>query len=149
MSRALPRCRVDPSHRPNDATALLRVHYRRFNAHIGGSAADRRIDIPPRGFATCRFSSHRLFNFTCSAGEPELSSCRLYTGCRWVDLQISLPAYPAGVMHPAVLTAPWIFDASSVGSLSFTSSTLTCRSLRTDFSAVSHHHGFWTTAALA
>ena len=26
-------------------------------------------------------------------GSLELSSCRLYTGCRWVDLQIPLPAF--------------------------------------------------------
>lgn len=105
MSRVHPRCRVDPSLRPNDATALLRIHYRRFNAHTGSSVADRRIDIPPRGFATCRFSTYRPSTFTCSAAEPELRSCRLYTGCRWVDLQISLPAYPAGTLHPTVLTA--------------------------------------------
>jgi hypothetical protein len=105
MSRVLPRCQVGPCLRPNDATALLYVHYRRFNARTGDSVADRRIDIPPRGFATCRFSTHRLSTFTCSVGEPELRSCRLYTGCRWVDLQIPLPALPAGSQYPTVLTA--------------------------------------------
>ena len=141
MSRVLPRCRVGPCLRPNDATALLLVRYRRFNAHTGDSVADRRIDIPPRGSATCRFSTHRPSTFTCSAGEPELRSCHLYTGCRWVDLQISLPAYPASGLHPAVLTASWIFDASSVGSLSFTFSAHTFRPLGPIFPAVAHHHG--------
>jgi hypothetical protein len=138
MSRALPRCRVGPWLRPNDATALLHVHYRRFNARTGDSVADRRIDIPPRGSATCRFSTHRPSTFACSAGEPELRSCRLYTGCHWVDLQISLPVLPAGVLHPTVLTASWIFDASSVGS---PSQLIPSGLSRPIFTAVAHYHG--------
>ena len=148
MSQVHPRCRVGPCLRPNDATALLHLHYRGFNAHIGSPAADGRFDIPPRGMATCRFSTHHPSTFTCSAGEPELRSCRLYTGCRWVDLQISLPAHPAGTLHPAVLTASSIFGASSVGSPAFTFSALTFRSLGTDFSTVAHYRGLATTAAL-
>jgi hypothetical protein len=120
---------------------LLHAHYRRFNARTGGSVADRRIDIPPRGSATCRFSTHRPSTFTCSVGEPELRSCRLYTGCRWVDLQIPLPALPAGSQYPTVLTASWNFDASSVGSLAFTFSAHTFRPLGPIFAAVAHHHG--------
>ena len=120
---------------------MLHVHYRRFNARTDDSVADGRIDIPPRGSATCRFFTHHPSTFTCSAREPELRSCHLYTGCRWVDLQISLPASPAGTLRPTVLTASTLFDASSVGSLSFTFSALTCRPLRADFSAVAHHQG--------
>ena len=30
----------------------------------------------------------------------KLSSCRLYTGCRWVDLQITPPAHPASGYPP-------------------------------------------------
>jgi len=60
MSRARPRYRVDLILRPNDATALLHAYYWRFIAHISDSAADRRIDIPPRGLPTCRFSTHHL-----------------------------------------------------------------------------------------
>ena len=132
MSWVLPRCRVVPCLRPNDATALLHAHYRRFNARTGDSVADRRIDIPPRGSATCRFSTHRPSTFTCSVGEPKLRSCRLYTGCRWVDLQIPLPALPAGSQYPTVLTASWNFDASSDGSLAFTFSAHTFRPLPAD-----------------
>ncbi|MEA3180679.1 MAG: hypothetical protein QOI59_4202 [Gammaproteobacteria bacterium] len=149
MSRALPRYRVDPCRRPDDATALLHVHYRRFNARTGGSVADGRIDIPPRGSATCRFSTHHPSTFTCSAREPELRSCHLYTGCRWADLQISLPASPVGTLRPTVPTASALFDASSVGSLSFTFSALTCRPLRADFSAVAHHHGLLNRSGTA
>ena len=149
MSQALPRYRVDPRLRPDDATALLHVHYRRFNARTGGSVADRCIDIPSRGFATCRFSTQHPSTFTCSAGEPELRSCRLYTGCRWVDLQISLPASPASTLRPAVLTASYPFRCV-IGRFTFVhllNSHLPAS--RADFSAVAHHHGLLNRSSTA
>jgi pimeloyl-ACP methyl ester carboxylesterase len=63
------------------------------------------------------------------------------------DAYLKYFAHRAGALNPTVLTASWIFGTSSVGSLSFTFSALTCRPLGTDVSAVATM-AFWDTAAL-
>jgi hypothetical protein len=92
-------------------------------------------------FTTCRFPKHHqsvLHAFRSTA--YELRSGRLYTGCRWVDEQISLPAHPARILRLRFRQRLRDFDASSDGLLSFLFSTPTCRLVQPTFAAVAHHH---------
>src|SRR5882762_2064097 len=47
--------RVGSWQQPDDATALLHTHYRRFNARTGSSATDWCLGIPPHGFRHLSF----------------------------------------------------------------------------------------------
>jgi len=115
----VPRFRVDPFLRPDDATASLQSHYRtllhyhRWAPPLTDASVFLLVVIRHLSFslhiASQLFPAFRIESLS-------RGSCRLYTGCRWVDLQISLPACSRRMDTPCGFDSGLIsFDASSDG----------------------------------
>jgi hypothetical protein len=96
----------------------------------------------PCGFRRLGFSLHIGATDSCSSTRQPASASRpLYAGRRPLSHQASSGLVPGEPNAPGFDDTLVFNDASSKGSLSFVSRTLTCTSLLPRFSSNAHHHG--------
>jgi hypothetical protein len=80
---------VGSTNRQDNAAPSLHPHYRGFIATTGGSAPRSSIGILPHGVSHLSFPYASGSRFSRSVPKPVLRSCRLYTGCHRVRMQVS------------------------------------------------------------
>src|SRR5471032_3114409 len=85
----IPSPQVGNTRQPDDAAPSLHPHYKSFNTTTSSSAPRSGIGILPYGVCHLSFPFTSRARFSRSIPKPELSSCRLYTGCRRVRKQVS------------------------------------------------------------
>ena len=128
--------------RPLDPTPSLQPHYEPSSLLRVGPPQCSASVRSPRGFRRLGFSLHIGATGSCSSTRQPASASRpLYAGRRPLSHQASRGLVPGEPNAPGFDDTLVFNDASSKGSLSFVSRTLTCTSLFPRFSSNAHHHG--------
>src|SRR5580704_2502406 len=128
--------------RPPDPTPSLQLHYEPSSLVRVGPPQCSASVRSPRGFRRLGFSLRIRATGSCSsAQQPAFASRPLYAGRRPHSHQAPRGLFPGGLYAPGFDDTCLLNDASSKGSLSFVSRTLTCTSLFSRFSSNAHHHG--------
>lgn len=91
-------CRSSPQvgelRQQNNAAPSLHPHYKSFSTTTDSSAPRSGIGVLSRGVCHLSFPFASETRFSRSIPKPVLSSCRLYTDCRWGRKQISPQLVP-------------------------------------------------------
>jgi hypothetical protein len=85
----IPAWQVGDLRQQDNAAPSLHPHYKGFVTSTGNSAPRSGIGILPHGVCHLLFPLTSRTRFSRSIPKPVLSSCRLYTDCRWARNQVS------------------------------------------------------------